>query len=53
LYRVIDRDVNLIDTMLSASQDMAAAQRFFRSAKATVTGGSGTQRRLFNYQLLE
>src|SRR3954447_7182458 len=37
LYRAIDRDGNLIDTMLSEHRDMAAAQAFFRSAKA-VTG---------------
>jgi transposase-like protein len=37
LYRAIDRDGNLIDTMLSKHRDMAAAQAFFRSAKA-VTG---------------
>ncbi len=35
LYRAIDRDGNLIDTMLSQTRDMAAAQAFFRSAKAT------------------
>src|SRR3954465_293535 len=34
LYRAIDRDGNLIDTMLSEHRDMAAAQAFFRSAKA-------------------
>ena len=32
LYRAIDRDGNLTDTMLSATRDMRAAQRFFRSA---------------------
>jgi putative transposase len=37
LYRAIDRDGNLVDTMLSKHRDMAAAQAFFRSAKA-VTG---------------
>jgi hypothetical protein len=36
-YRAIDRDGNLVDTMLSEHRDMAAAQAFFRSAKA-VTG---------------
>jgi putative transposase len=35
LYRAIDRDGNLVDTMLSKSRDLAAAQAFFRSAKAT------------------
>jgi transposase-like protein len=30
LYRAIDRDGNLIDTMLSATRDMRAAQREFR-----------------------
>src|SRR5215210_8005975 len=34
LYRAIDRDGNLVDTMLSEHRDMAAAQAFFRSAKA-------------------
>ena len=34
LYQAIDRDGNLIDTMLSATRDMRAAQRFFRSARA-------------------
>jgi putative transposase len=33
LYRAIDRDGNLIDTMLSATRDMRAAQRFCRSAR--------------------
>ena len=37
LYRAIDRDGNLIDTMLSATRDMTAAKRFFRSARS-VTG---------------
>ena len=32
----IDRDGNLIDTMLSATRDMKAAQRFFRSARSVV-----------------
>jgi transposase-like protein len=35
LYRAIDRDGNLVDTMLSEHRDMAAAQAFFRSAKAS------------------
>jgi putative transposase len=35
LYRAIDRDGNLVDTMLSEHRDMSAAQAFFRSAKAT------------------
>jgi putative transposase len=34
LYRAIDRDGDLVDTMLSERRDMAAAQAFFRSAKA-------------------
>ena len=37
LYRAIDRDGHLVDTMLSEHRDMAAAQAFFRSAKA-ITG---------------
>ena len=32
-YRAIDRDGNLIDTMLSPARNMKAAQRFFRSAR--------------------
>jgi transposase-like protein len=34
LYRAIDRNGNLVDTMLSEHRDMTAAQAFFRSAKA-------------------
>jgi putative transposase len=34
LYRAIDRDGNLVDTMLSEHRDMTAAQTFFPSAKA-------------------
>jgi putative transposase len=34
LYRAIDRNVDLVDTMLSEHRDMAAAQAFFRSAKS-------------------
>jgi transposase-like protein len=34
LYRAIDRNGHLVDTMLSEQRDMAAAQAFFRSAKA-------------------
>src|ERR671933_497331 len=34
LYRAIDRGGDLVDTMLSEHRDMAAAQAFFRSAKA-------------------
>jgi putative transposase len=33
LYRAIDRDGRLIDTMLSERRDIVAAQAFFRSAK--------------------
>jgi transposase-like protein len=36
LYRAIDRDGNLIETMLSATRDMKAARRFFRSARSIV-----------------
>jgi putative transposase len=36
LYRAIDRDGNLVDSILSATRDMAAAQRFFRSTLAVV-----------------
>ena len=34
LYRAIDRNGSLVDTMLSEHRDMAAARAFFRSAKA-------------------
>ena len=34
LYRAIDHDDKLVDTMLSEHRDMAAARAFFRSAKA-------------------
>jgi putative transposase len=34
LYRAIDRNGGLVDTMLSEHRDMAAARAFFRSAKA-------------------
>jgi len=37
LYRAIDRNGNLVDVLFSERRDMAAAQAFFRSAKA-VTG---------------
>jgi transposase-like protein len=37
LYRAIDRNGDLVDTMLSEHRDMAAAQAFFRSA-ASATG---------------
>jgi putative transposase len=37
LYRAIDKQGQLIDSMLSAQRDMAAAQRFFRRAQ-TVAG---------------
>ena len=32
LYRAIDRDGNLVDSMLSEKRDMAAAKRFFKRA---------------------
>jgi putative transposase len=37
LYRAIDRDGQLVDSMLSPKRDRAAAQRFFRRAQ-TVAG---------------
>jgi transposase-like protein len=37
LYRAIDRDGNLVDSMLSEHRDMEAAKRFFKQAKE-VTG---------------
>src|SRR6476619_359265 len=36
LYRAIDRDGNLVDSMLSATRDMDAAQRFFRGAQSII-----------------
>ena len=36
LYRAIDREGNLVDSMLSATRDMTAAQRFFRSSISVV-----------------
>src|SRR5205814_2170319 len=37
LYRAVDRDGNLVDSMLSKRRDMVAAKRFFKQAKE-VTG---------------
>ncbi len=36
LYRAIDRDGNLVDSMLSQKRDMDAAKRFFQQALQTV-----------------
>jgi len=36
LYRAIDRDDNLVDTMLSTTRDLAAAKAIFKQATATV-----------------
>jgi putative transposase len=36
LYRAIDRDGNLVDSMLSEKRDMASAKRFFAGAKEVV-----------------
>jgi putative transposase len=36
LYRAIDRDGNLVDTMLSPTRDLAAAKAFFKQAVETV-----------------
>lgn len=36
LYRAMDREGNLVDSMLSANRDMAAAQRFFRGTLAVI-----------------
>lgn len=36
LYRAIDRDGNLVDSMLSERRDMVAAKRFFRQAVGVV-----------------
>ena len=36
LYRAIDRDGNLVDSLLSPTRDLEAARRFFRSARAVV-----------------
>jgi putative transposase len=36
LYRAIDREGNLVDSLLSPTRDLKAAQRFFRGARAVV-----------------
>src|SRR3954452_18832476 len=36
LYRAIDRNGNLVDSMLSEHRDMEAAKRFFKGAKEVV-----------------
>lgn len=36
LYRAIDRDGNLVDSMLSEKRDMEAAKRFFKGARDVV-----------------
>ena len=36
LYRAIDRDGNLVDSLLSGTRDLEAARRFFRGARAVV-----------------
>ena len=36
LYRAIDRDGNLVDSMLSQKRDMEAAKRFFKQTIETV-----------------
>jgi putative transposase len=36
LYRAIDREGNLVDTMLSVTRDLAAAKAFFKQAVASV-----------------
>jgi len=36
LYRAIDREGNLVDTMLSTTRDLAAAKAFFKQAVVTV-----------------
>lgn len=36
LYRAIDHDGNLVDSMLSEKRNMEAAQRFFKQAVAVV-----------------
>jgi putative transposase len=42
LYRAIDRDGNLVDSMLSETRDMDAAQRFFQQAR--VVAGQAPER---------
>jgi transposase-like protein len=37
LYRAMDADENLVDSMLSATRDMDAAKRFFTRARAVVS----------------
>jgi transposase-like protein len=42
LYRAIDREGNLVDSMLSETRDRDAAQRFFRQAQ--VVAGEAPER---------
>ena len=49
LYRAIDREGNLVDSMLSLTRDMAAAQRFFRST-LSVAGQAPQQVTTDGYQ---
>lgn len=59
LYRAIDRDGNLVDTLLSEHRDMAAAQAFFHSARSATdmtpdqvtTDGHGSYPRAINSTL--
>ncbi len=44
LYRAVDRDGNLVDSMLSKRRDMVAAKRFFKGAKAKDVVGHAPQR---------
>ncbi len=41
LYRAIDRDGNLVDTMLSVTRDLAAAKAFFKQAATTAGPQAG------------
>ena len=36
LYRAIDRDGNLVETMFSITRDLAAAKEFFKQTVATI-----------------
>ena len=36
LYRAIDREGNLVDTMLSSTRDLAAAKAFLKQAVVTI-----------------
>ncbi|MEJ7608570.1 MAG: IS6 family transposase, partial [Bryobacteraceae bacterium] len=49
LYRAIDREGNLVDSMLSGTRDMDAAECFFRSARSMSNVGQWSNDAIFRY----